>query len=191
MTGSEAQETTGATMEAQCPLCTLAARVPHVVRAAVLVALAVLVAPVTNQLNPLGIPWLLPASGRPGIPRVYERRLPEVKAAKARDLLHQGDVVFLDSRDEKDYKLDHVPGAVNVPMRDWERAWPKMRDNLPRERTYLLYCYGAKCGLSTRQAKRMLGLGYTHLVILEHGWAEWTKAGYETVLHPKGQEKKP
>ncbi len=36
----------------------------------------------------------------------------------------------------------------------------------------------------------MAQLGYPHLIILEHGWKEWQEAGYPTVAHPQGQEKK-
>lgn len=168
----------------------LVRRAPHARRAAVLVCIAIALAAVSNQLNPLGLPWLLPPSGRPGVPRAYERLLVEVKAAKARALLAAGRVVFVDSRDEKDFRRDHIPGAVSVPMRDWNRVWPKVRESLPRDGTYVLYCYGAKCGLSTRQGKRLLSLGYRHLRVLEYGWKEWVEAGAPTVKHPKGQERK-
>ncbi len=173
-----------------CPLCALASRGPHVVRALLLIAAAVVLAAITNQVNFLGLPWRLPASGRPGIPRVLERQLVEVKAAQARALLQAGQVIVLDSRDAKDYRLDHIAGAISVPMRDWEKAWPKVKDALPKDRVYLLYCYGAKCGLSTREAKRLAVLGYPHLLILEHGWKEWQEAGYPTIAHPQGPEKK-
>jgi rhodanese-related sulfurtransferase len=52
---------------------------------------------------------------------------------------------------------------------------------LPRDRTLVLYCYGKHCGLSTRQGKRLLELGYDKLMVLDYGWMAWTKAGYPTV----------
>ena len=170
-----------------CPACVVATRFPHAARAVLLVFLAVVLAAFANQLNPLGIPWELSAGGRVGIPRVYEGRLPEAPAKVALGMLQSGNVIFLDSREAKDYAKNHIPGAVSLPMRDWDNAWPKVAGRLPRQGSYLLYCYGAKCGLSTRQAKRMLELGYQHLTVLEYGWKEWTEAGYPTEQHPEGK----
>lgn len=168
-------------------MCGLAARFPHLSRAVLLVSLAFLLAALVNQLNPRGIPWDIGPGGRVGIPRAYEGRLPEVPARVALAMWQSGDVTFLDSREAKDYDVDHIPGAINVSMRDWEEVWPKVRGQLPRDGKYLLYCYGAKCGLSTRQAKRLLELGYEHVTILEYGWKEWTEAGYPTAQHPEGK----
>jgi len=167
-----------------CPMCEAASRFPHAVRAVLLVFLAVVLAAIANQINPRGIPWEISLGGRVGIPRAFEGQLPEVPAKVALGMLQSGEVTFLDSRETKDYQADHTPGAINLPMRDWERVWPKAQRDLPRDGKYLLYCYGAKCGLSTRQAKRLLELGYEHVTVLEHGWKEWTEAGYPTERRP-------
>ena len=169
-----------------CPACVVATRFPQAVRAVLLVFLAVVLAAIANQVNPLGISWELSSAGRVGIPRSYEGLLPEVPAKVALGMLDSGDVIFLDSREAKDYIKDHIPGAINVPMREWAKAWPKVEGQMPKDGRYLLYCYGAKCGLSTRQAKVMLELGYQHLTVLEYGWKEWCEAGYPTAQPPEG-----
>jgi len=170
-----------------CPMCEAASRFPHAVRAVLLVFLAVVLAAIGNQINPWGIRWEISPGGRVGIPRAFEGQLPEVPAKVALEMLQSGEVTFLDSREAKDYAADHISGAISLPIRDWAKVWPKAQRDLPRDGTYLLYCYGAKCGLSTRQAKRMLELGYQHVTVLEHGWKEWTEAGYPTQQHPEGR----
>ncbi len=172
-----------------CPLCLLALRFPHALRAILLLCLAVFVAAVANGANPLGIRWTLSPDGRVGIPRVYERRLPEVSAKEALAMLDAGTGLFVDTRDAKDYQKDHIPAAVNLPMRDWQKAWPKAQPSLPKDEQLLLYCYGGKCGLSTRAGKRLLELGYQHPIVLEYGWKEWLAAGYRTEKYPKGKAK--
>jgi len=169
----------------------LARRFPHVIRAAALVGIAFICAALTNAANPLGIRWTPSPDGRIGLPRVFEKRLPEVNARQALEMLRSGKAIFVDSRDAKDYQDNHIPGALNIPMREWNTAWPKMRHRLPKTRTLLLYCYGGKCGLSTRMAKRLLELGYQKPVILEYGWKEWTEARYPTVspLPPEKKER--
>lgn len=156
-------------------------KAPHAARAAVLGLVALGVAAACNAANPLGIRWTLSPDGRPGIPRVFEDRLPEANAEEAFALIRSGKVIVIDSRDAKDYQENHIPGAINIPMREWHRAWPRVKHRIPKEATLLLYCYGAKCGLSTRMAKRLLELGYQRPLILERGWKEWVEAGYPTV----------
>ena len=167
----------------------LIARFPHAARAAALVGVAFTIAAFCNAANPLGIRWFLSPDGRAGIPRVFEDRMPEVDAEEALEMWRSHQALFVDSRDAKDYQTNHIPGAISIPMREWNVAWPKTRHQLPRQATLLLYCYGGKCGLSTRMAKRLLELGYEKPVILEYGWKEWTEAGYPTV-HPIEQKAK-
>jgi rhodanese-related sulfurtransferase len=182
-----------------CPFCLIssgaavlarlaAARFPHALRAAGLLCFAALAAGVWNARLPLGIPWLPSPGNRVGIPRVLEGRLPEVNAAQALKLYQAGDALFVDSRERKDYDQDHIPGAINLPQREWAKLWPTAKEKLPKDRLLVLYCYGMHCGLSTRQGKALLGQGYAKLVILDYGWKTWTGHGYPTVKQPPGRK---
>ncbi len=173
-----------------CPIAagvfTLVTWFPHAWRAAVLIIIAITLSAAYNAANPHGLPWLPSPGNRVGIPRIYETRLPEINVAQALKLYEAGEALFVDSRDVKDYQKDHIPGAINLPMREWGKLWPKLESKPPKDRLLVLYCYGAHCGLSTRQGKALLGEGYSKLVILDYGWATWTKAGNPTEKHPKG-----
>ncbi len=162
-------------------------RFPHAARAAGLLVLALLLGAACNAANPLGIRWLPSPDGRVGLPRVFESRLPQIDAAQALALLQSGQAIFVDSRDQKDYQADHIPGAINIPQRKWVELWPDTRSQLPRDQTLVLYCYGGHCGLSTRQGKRLLQEGYENLLVLERGWEEWTEAGCPTQRRPQGK----
>jgi len=162
-------------------------RFPHAVRAAVILASALLLAAIVNALNPLGIRWLPAPDGRVGIPRAYESLLPQTTVDEAFRIYQSGEGLFVDSRDAEDFEKDHIPGAINIPQRRWAEVWPEWQSQLPRDRLLLLYCYGGHCGLSTRQAKRLLPEGYENVLIVDHGWDGWTEAGYPTKLHPQGK----
>jgi rhodanese-related sulfurtransferase len=164
----------------------LLAPFPHAVRAAALVALALLLAAVSNAANPLGMGWLPLRDGRIGIPRVFASRLPEISAKEALSRIRSSKVIVVDARDEKDFEKDHIAGAINIPMRRWAKVWPRWESRLPRNATLLIYCYGGACGLATRMSKRLLELGYQHPVVLRRGWAAWTEARYPTTKHPQG-----
>ncbi len=163
-----------------------ALRVPHTLRAACLLLVALAGAAVYNAANPMGIPWGPSPGGRVGIPRAFESRLPQIDAAQALVLQEAGDALFVDSRDEEDYERDHIGGAVNAPMRKWVEIWPDIEPELPKNRLLVLYCYGAHCGLSTRQGKELLRQGYDNVIVLDYGWATWTEHGGPTVQHPDG-----
>ncbi len=190
-----AQDKTTLESRACCPIANetsavlrwAVARFPHAVRAALFLVLAVAAGVVYNAANPLGLPWLPSPGNRVGIPRVFETRLPQINARQAMSLYEAGDALFVDSRDAADYAKDHIPGAVNLPMRKWAELWPQAQSKLPRDRTLVLYCYGAHCGLSTRQGKALLEEGYEDLVVLDYGWSTWTKHGQPTVRRPEGR----
>jgi rhodanese-related sulfurtransferase len=163
-----------------------ALRVPHALRAAALLLVTLVAAAVYNAATPFGIPWGPSPDNRVGIPRVFESRLPQIDAAKALSLYEAGEALFVDSRDEDDYERDHIPGAVSAPMRRWAEIWPDIESEFPRDRLLVLYCYGAHCGLSTRQGKELLRQEYGKLVVLDYGWSAWTDHGHPTVEHPEG-----
>jgi len=162
-----------------------ARRFSHALRAGALLCIAVTAAAVWNAFLPLGIPWLPSPGNRVGIPRAFESSLPEINAAEALTLYQAGEALFVDSRDRKDYDKEHIPGALNLPQREWAKLWPALKGKIAKDRLLVLYCYGAHCGLSTRQGKALLEEGYGKLVILDYGWEAWTKAGDPTVKHPK------
>ena len=188
------REGTAAEAGASCPIaCGISTlygwaipRFPHAVRAAVLLLVALIAGATYNAAHPLGLPWLPSPGNRVGIPRAFETRLPQINAVQAMSLYEAGDALFVDSRDAADYAKDHIPGAVNLPMRKWAELWPQAESQLPRDRMLVLYCYGAHCGLSTRQGKALLEEGYEDLVVLDYGWSTWTKHGQPTVRHPEG-----
>ncbi len=165
-------------------------RFPHAVRAACLVLVAVAAASIYNASNDLGLPWRPSPGNRVGIPRAFESRLPQIDAAQALSLYEGGEALFVDSRDEEDYQRDHIPGAVNAPMGRWTEIWPEIESALPRDRLLVLYCYGAHCGLSTRQGKELLRQGYSDLVVLDYGWNTWTEHGHPTMQHPEGHPRR-
>lgn len=164
-------------------------RFPYALRAAALFGLAVILAVVWNARLPLGIGWLPTPDKRVGIPRVYEGNLGEINAAQALQLYESTSALFVDSRDAKDFKQNHIPGAINLPQREWRTVWPKMKPTLSQDRMLVLYCYGAHCGLSTRQGKELLRKGWENFVILDYGWQIWTDHGYPTAkpLQKKGR----
>ena len=98
----------------------------------------------------------------------------EITVAEAKDILDNGGFVFIDCREPKEYKMGHVPGAINVPRGlmefQIEKTVPDKNQNI------VVYCKsGGRGCLATCTLCRM---GYKNVKNIDGGWLAWEKAGY-------------
>ena len=98
----------------------------------------------------------------------------EVSVSEAKDLFDKGGNLFLDCRTSKEYKMGHVPGAVNIPRGLLEF---KIDKQIPdRETAIIMYCKtGGRGCLATCTLCKM---GYKNVKNMDGGWQAWEKAGY-------------
>ena len=93
----------------------------------------------------------------------------------ARELLarlRDGDVVILDVRPEDEFGLGHLPGALNIPLRQLEQRLSE----LPRKQEIVAYCRGPYCVLSFEAVAELRARGFK-IRRLEQGFPEWKAAG--------------
>jgi rhodanese-related sulfurtransferase/DNA-binding transcriptional ArsR family regulator len=105
----------------------------------------------------------------------YFRARDELEPVAAKELLarlHRGDVVILDVRPEDEYGLGHLPGALNVPLRQLEQRLSE----LPRRREVIAYCRGPYCVLSFEAVAALRARGF-RVRRFEAGFPEWKAAG--------------
>ena len=100
-----------------------------------------------------------------------------VLAKKAIDLFLDGKAQFIDARQEKDYRVAHVPGAVNVSPADFTGGWPEDLDLLLPEFTTVIYCSNRECDSSKLVAKQLVLSGFQDLRIIEGGFPAWREVG--------------
>lgn len=90
---------------------------------------------------------------------------------RARD----GLVNVLDVRPEEEYAAGHVPGAINVPLKDLEAYL----DSLQGDQEIVAYCRGPHCVLAFDAVARARAKGIkAHR--LQDGYPEWKLAGLPT-----------
>lgn len=105
----------------------------------------------------------------------YFRARDELEAVSRGDLLarlHDGLLTVLDVRPEDEFRLGHLPGALNIPLRDLALGL----DRLPADREIVAYCRGPYCVLSFEAVAALRGKGY-RARRLEDGYPEWKAAG--------------
>jgi ArsR family transcriptional regulator len=86
--------------------------------------------------------------------------------------LRDGTALLLDVRPADEYRQGHLPGAVNIAVKDLDRRLPK----LPSEGEIVAYCRGPYCVLSFEAVKLLRARGY-RIRRLEDGYPEWKAAG--------------
>jgi rhodanese-related sulfurtransferase len=93
----------------------------------------------------------------------------EITVKDAMALRHTtGDPVFLDVRDEKEYNLGKIPGAVTIGRSNLEK---NVEAQEPREKTVIVYCAN---GNRSAFAAQVLGvMGYEHVRSLREGFSGW------------------
>ena len=109
------------------------------------------------------------------IVRLYLTQIDELEAVPAKEVLQRarkGLVMVLDVRPPEEFAAGHVPGAVNIPMRELA----KRLKELPKNKEIIAYCRGPYC-LMSYDAVSLLRKKGIKARRLEAGLPEWRLAG--------------
>lgn len=106
-----------------------------------------------------------------------KRRVKETNVHEVKRKLGAGEkFVLVDVREESEFALGHLPGAIHlgkgVIERDIERTIP---DTLA---PIVLYCGGGF--RSALAADNLQKMGYSNVISMDGGWRGWNEAGYPT-----------
>lgn len=109
-------------------------------------------------------------------------RLQAENPGLARDASSRG-LILLDLREERDFTLDHLPGARSLPFlyfpdrfeKTVAGGWP----GADRATTPLVfYCYGIDCVRSRKASAEAARRGFRNVLWFRGGVREWRDAGY-------------
>ncbi len=103
--------------------------------------------------------------------------LPAVSLKQVKEAYESGEALFVDARDSDFYEEGHIPGAVNLPVRDFELVFPKLKERLLAATWVITYCDGGSCELSVQLTERLLFAGVDRVEIFTGGIQQWRGAG--------------
>jgi rhodanese-related sulfurtransferase len=90
-------------------------------------------------------------------------RIREISAADVKAMMERGDAaVYLE------WNLGHIPKAMHIPRGNLES---KVEGLVPRDAKVVVYC--ARANRSALAADTMQVMGYTDVMSLAGGWADW------------------
>lgn len=73
-----------------------------------------------------------------------------------------------------DYRTEHLPGAINIPM---DGLTPDAASRLDRDRPVVVYCYDRQCDLSSRGAALLEEYGHPDVYDYAESKTAWLAAG--------------
>lgn len=110
-------------------------------------------------------------------------RWEEAKAAwEARDAL------FIDARGQSEYDQAHIPGAISMPVSDFDASYKKYESKIKAAKHLITYCHGVGCQLSNKVAQKLWNdKGYRNVGSFFGGWPQWQQHNMpvETGPEPK------
>lgn len=110
--------------------------------------------------------------------------LAEAEDLFARRIQGEDGLLFIDSRGPDDFAAGHIPGALPVPLDDFQPSGKKEAGSelsktlaFPWAKTLVVYCEGGDCRTSLALAKIIHDRGYADIRVFTGGWSEWSAAG--------------
>jgi rhodanese-related sulfurtransferase len=101
----------------------------------------------------------------------------EIRRKDLKTLVTQGRVQLVEVLPAAEYKKEHLPQALNVPL---ENMTSEATKSLRRDVAVIVYSTDFQCDLSARAAWRLESMGFQEVYRYTPGKADWLAAGWET-----------
>ena len=150
----------------------------------ILLGISVALALIVNTISPRGIAlvgqWDLAKGVIAANPyAAEEKKLEEVDSANwAKDLFDKGHVLFVDARSHADYEQGHIPGAVSLPLDQYDEKIQSFLSRYSLDQPMVTYCSGRTCEDSHTLARLLSEAGFTAVRIFIDGFPGWKAEGY-------------
>ena len=150
----------------------------------ILVGISVTLAIVVNFLSPKGIAlvgqWDTSKGVITAIPNGPEdRKREEINSvALAKEIFDNGNVLFLDARSQDDYEDGHIPGALSLPVGQFDERIESFLNQHSPDTRIVTYCSGRTCEDSHNLARLLSDAGFTHVSVFIDGFPGWEAQGF-------------
>jgi len=101
----------------------------------------------------------------------------EIRRKDVKTLVEQGRVQLVDVLPASEYRKEHLPQAINVPLQSLTTEGTR---TLRKDVAVIVYCEDFQCDLSARAAWRLESMGFQEVYRYTPGKADWLAAGWDT-----------
>ena len=150
----------------------------------ILVGVAVGLALLVNWLSPKGIHLVGQWDTAKGVITANaedenEYRIAEIeRTTAAAKIFYDGDTLFVDARSTEDYESGHIPGAVSLPVGQFDERIEVFMKQVPLDQPIVTYCSGRTCEDSHQLARLLMEAGFSEVRIFIDGFPGWQAEGY-------------
>ena len=149
-----------------------------------LLSVAIGLALLVNSLSPRGIPLMGQWDTRQGVVTAdsaaaalwMDFEIPDPAAAK--QILDAGEALFVDVRSREMFAEGHLPGAVSLPLGEFDARMEAFSREVPLDRPIVTYCSGRLCQDSHTAAQLLMERGFQNVVVFIDGFPGWMENGY-------------
>jgi len=104
------------------------------------------------------------------------REINDVEIMKT--ILDQKGCLVVDVRSRDSYIEGHLPGALGLPLNEFDQIIGDFIEKTPAEAKIILYCSGRECTDSHTFAQRLNEFGYVNVSVFPGGVTEWQERGF-------------
>ena len=112
-----------------------------------------------------------------GLPFLHKEFEPvadsHLNAEEAYLLYRRGNILFIDTRYEDEYRAGHIPSAVNLPSRATVDEMMTFLETLDKNESFVVYCGNIQCNSARRLAGFMQQYGFTRIYVFSDGYESW------------------
>ena len=90
--------------------------------------------------------------------------------------MHADGVLIVDVRSPRQYRKRHIPGAINLYLRD-RFSEQNLLEHIDRDAPFVIYCNGVSCSLSYRSVEKAVAWGFTGVKYFREGILAWRRDG--------------
>lgn len=102
-----------------------------------------------------------------------KQTITEINVTKAKQLIAEGNLTIIDTREESEYSAGHLDQALPVPRGVLEFKIGSIPELADKSKTILIYCRtGGRAALA---AQSMKSLGYSNVLSIAGGYEAWQK----------------
>lgn len=150
-----------------------------IVRSLLLVLLGASVGLVVNAVRTRGVDLFNYQPPKKVIARSGSQAGPisEIDLTTALRLRKTPGVLFVDARSRAEFETGHIPGAINIPAKDFEGVEPGLKVSLEKAAKVVTYCSDAGCDEALEVAEMLHDLLNRPILLFAGGMREYEGRG--------------
>jgi len=106
----------------------------------------------------------------------YVHKWPHIDLAETQRLMKKKGTVLVDGRSLLEWQQSHLPGALALPLSDFEPNYQKDLKKLKSAKIIIAYCHGKGCHLSDSLCQNLVNKGFSNVAVFWGGFPDWNAA---------------